>query len=128
MQTAFTRFIGEAEHVGVPDKGKAEISGKVTVPSSFGPVKQLRQATLSLTELLKDTTAANELSRHAGGARHLPITLKARADDDLSDVVYETPAGSRPTVKVEVSGPKRWSGVLDFSITVDGITVTAPAS
>lgn len=128
VQTAFTRFEGEAEHVGAPDKGKVEISGRVAIPRSFGLVKQLRQATLSLTELLKDTTAANELSRHAGGARHLPITLKARADSDLSDVVYETPAGSRPAVKFEVSDPKRWSGVLDFLLTVDGNTVTAPAS
>lgn len=97
-------FAGRAKRVG---SGKADgeltLSGDVGAP---GPL-QLRSVSATITSLLLDG-GKGELVRAPGGAPFLPLELDGRRGRKHGEVVFETPAGAKPRVRLEVEERDRW--------------------
>jgi hypothetical protein len=126
VQTQPLALHGLAQNVGddKPD-GLVRIEGKVSMPKGLSLDQHLDQATFTVTKLLSEVSAKGELSRTAGYARHLPITLSASAASRPNDAVYETAAGATPKVRAEVT--RETTGhLLAFLITVDYDAIDRP--
>lgn len=120
----FANVSGKVQGVGTgKDNGNVRISGRFTLP---GPVP-LDRATLTLTDLLDETRRGGAGAGGPGGADFLPITLPARAGSKPMAAIYQTPSGTRPSVRVEIRSRDPQSGQMEFSITVDRATIARPA-
>ena len=107
-------FAGKAEGVGDGDeKGKVRFSGKVPAAGTL----DLRVATVTVTALLREI-AGGELVR-GGEAPFLPVTLRARRGSKDTAAIFETPAGVRPSVEIEVKQRDPKKGEVEFSLKVD---------
>ena len=118
----WARNIGD----GKPD-GVVRIEGRLSEPSGLSLDQHLDQATFTVTKLLSEVSGSGELSRTAGHARHLPITIQASAASRPNHAVYETAAGAIPHVKVELSRGLAKS-LLDFSVAVDNAEIDRPSA
>ncbi len=119
---------GRARNIGdgKPD-GVVRIEGRLSEPNGLSLDQHLDQATFTVTKLLSEVSGSGELSRTAGHARHLPITLQASAASRPDHAGYETAAGATPQVKVELSrGPAK--SLLVFSIVVDNAEIDRPSA
>ena len=119
---------GQARNIGdgSPD-GIVRIEGRVMEPNGLSLDQHLDQTTFTVTKLLSEVSGSGELSRTAGHALHLPITLQAAAASRADHAVYETAAGAIPHVKVELGhGPAK--SLLDFSIAVDHAELDRPSA
>jgi len=77
----------------------------------------LRVATVTVTALLREI-AGGELVR-GGEAPFLPVTLRARRGSKDTAAIFETPAGVRPSVEIEVKQRDPKKGEVEFSLKVD---------
>jgi hypothetical protein len=115
-------FAGKAERVaGGAGKGTVTFSGKV--PGAG--VLNLRVATVTVTALLGEI-GAGELVRGHGGAPFLPLTLSARRGSKAAAAIFETPAGHRPSVEIEVKQRDPKNGEVEFSLKVERATIPVP--
>jgi hypothetical protein len=112
-------FAGKAEQVGGgAEKGKVSFSGKVPAAGTL----DLRVATVTVTALLREI-GGGELVRGGGGAAFLPVTLRARRGSKATAAIFETPAGVRPSVEIEVKQRDPKKGEVEFSLKVDRATI-----
>ena len=113
------KFAGKAEGVGGgAEKGKVSFSGKVPAAGTL----DLRVATVTVTALLREI-GGGELVRGGGGAPFLPVTLRARRGSKATAAIFETPAGVRPSVEIEVKQRDPKKGEVEFSLKVDRATI-----
>lgn len=111
---------GSASNVGTnTDSGSVSVSGRFTAESPL----DLAAATLTVSELLDEIGGVGELVKGAAGAALLPITLSPRTGGTPTGAIYETPAGARPSVRVEVKTRDVRTGLTEFSIRVDRATI-----
>jgi hypothetical protein len=121
---------GTAERVGAGRNGRVEVSGRFWLPVPT----QLDLTTLTLTDLLNEVGGAGELTErnHAvagvreGGDRYLPITLHAHKGSNATGALYQTLPWERPSVKVEIENRDPISGLMEFSVVADDVSIDKP--
>lgn len=119
FRTGRGEFAGKAEGVGGgAEKGKVSFSGKVPVIGT----PDLRVATVTVTALLREI-GGGELVRGGGGAPFLPVTLRPRRGSKATAAIFETPAGVRPSVEIEVKQRDPKKAEVEFSLKVDRASI-----
>ena len=117
-------FAGKAEGVrSGAEKGKVTFSGKVSAAETL----DLRAATVTLSALLRELNGS-ELVRGGGGAPFIPVTLRPRSGSTATAAIFETPAGVRPSVRIEIKQRDPKTRLVEFSLKVERATIPlAPA-
>jgi hypothetical protein len=67
----------------------------------------------------------HELVRGAEATEFLPLLLSPRAGSTATAAIYETPSGTRPTVRAEVKTRDAKTGLMEFTMRVDRATIPA---
>ena len=105
------------------EKGKVTFSGKVSAAETL----DLRAATVTLSALLRELNGS-ELVRGGGGAPFIPVTLRPRSGSTATAAIFETPAGVRPSVRIEIKQRDPKTRLVEFSLKVERATIPlAPA-
>jgi hypothetical protein len=112
------RPTGKVSRIGA-DKGSVKFSGRFTVA---GPL-DLGAASVTLQRILHEIGGAGELLTDGSGNPIAPLTLVARRGSSSRSAIFETPAGQRPAVRLEL---KTKRGDLELSLRVDRATIQAP--
>jgi hypothetical protein len=121
-------FAGGAKRVGSgKGNGALTLFGDVKAP---GPLR-LRSATATITSLLLDG-GKGELVRGPGGSPFLPLALDGRRGRKHGEVVFETPAGAKPRVRLEVEERDPWwwwwkEDRLAFELEVEHASIRKPS-
>jgi hypothetical protein len=122
--TAF-KVQGRASNVGnAKDNGSVWIRGRFTSHDAI----PLNEARLTLAALLEETGGPRELVRGAGGTEFLPLQLLPRRGNRRTSASFQTPAGARPIVRVDVKVLDVNAGLMEFAMRVDRTAIVAPPS
>jgi hypothetical protein len=78
--------------------------------------------------LLEETGGPRELVRGAGGTEFLPLQLLPRRGNRRTSASFQTPAGARPIVRVDVKVLDVNAGLMEFAMRVDRTAIVAPPS
>jgi hypothetical protein len=115
-----TNFQGKAENVGSgKNNGTLQLRGHVLGAGT----RDLRVATLELTDLLRERNGAGALVHNSVGSL-LPLQLTAQRGSTATAAIFETSsAAGAPKVRVEIKQRAPHTGDLDFSIEVERATI-----
>lgn len=114
-----SEFSGKVSRVGT-ETGSLKFSGRFALAHPI----DLRGAVATLHHVLNEVGGAGELLRSAGAAP-LPLTLHARQGGSAQTAVFETPAGQRPTIRLETKIKK---GLLKVELRVDRAMIRPPTT
>ena len=80
----------------------------------------------ALVNVIDESGAAGELTQARGGGTLPPLELTARRGSRLGKATFETPAGARPSVKVEIEVDRDHPDQIAFDLMVKHIALAAP--
>jgi hypothetical protein len=87
---------------------------------------RLDRAVFRLVNVIDGSGAAGELTQARGGRTLPPRALTARPGSHPGEATFETPAGARPSVKVEIEVDRNHSDRMAFDLTVKHVALAAP--
>ena len=119
---------GSASRVGVVPLPGNDTSAQVNVVGRSGLAGPVNLASSRLTiESLLDEVGGGvgELAKGLGGADILPITLVARPGSTANAAIFETPARSRPILRIEIKNRDPGKGLPEFTLRLDRATIPA---
>jgi hypothetical protein len=119
-QSHVLAFAGQAEKVG---SGAANATVQVTGSALLHGDLNLGTAALAIRGLLREESGAGELLAKPDGTPLLPMNLSPRPDSTATEVIFETPAGVQPQLRVEVKNQDPSQGLLEFTLAANGTTI-----